>query len=91
MHIYRRLKEVKAISFDLDDTLYDNYPVIVRVEKEMVKWLHHHHPVSASVPVEKWHQFKKQVLTGQPELKHDVTRWENGADQIWDLYSWDIT
>lgn len=75
MHIYRRLKQVKAISFDLDDTLYDNYPVIVRVEKEMVKWLHLHHPVSATVPLEKWHQFKKQVLAEQPELKHDVTRW----------------
>ena len=33
MRIYRGLKPIKAMTFDLDDTLYDNWPVIMKVEK----------------------------------------------------------
>lgn len=75
MHIYRNLRTIKALSFDLDDTLYDNKPVIQYVEREMVKWLYATHPVSASIPLETWQIFKKQVVISEPELRHDVTRW----------------
>lgn len=33
MHFYRRLQRPAALTFDLDDTLYDNHPVIVRSEQ----------------------------------------------------------
>ena len=36
MHFYRRWQPVAAISFDLDDTLYDNGPAIVRAEQWML-------------------------------------------------------
>ena len=29
MHFYRPLRPIAAMTFDLDDTLYDNYPVIM--------------------------------------------------------------
>lgn len=32
MHFYRQLPVIEAMTFDLDDTLYDNRPVIRRVE-----------------------------------------------------------
>lgn len=38
MQIYRRLTEVKAISFDLDDTLYNNLPVMQVIEKKMLSY-----------------------------------------------------
>ena len=36
MKFYRRLANIKAISFDLDDTLYSNRPVMVAIEKKMI-------------------------------------------------------
>ena len=48
MHFYRSTGPIKAMSFDLDDTLYDNRPVIRHVEQQMVLWLHSHHPLSAT-------------------------------------------
>lgn len=75
MHIYRNLRCIRALSFDLDDTLYDNKPVIQYVEREMAKWLHSTHPVSASIPIETWQDFKQKVVIAQPELRHDVTLW----------------
>ena len=38
MKIYRRLTTIKAISFDLDDTLYNNRPVMLSIEKKMVHY-----------------------------------------------------
>lgn len=31
MHFYRPLAPIKAMTFDLDDTLYDNHPVIEKL------------------------------------------------------------
>ena len=38
MKVYRRLQSVKAISFDLDDTLYSNYPVMIAANKGMARY-----------------------------------------------------
>ncbi len=75
MQLYRGLNPIKAMTFDLDDTLYDNWPVIMKVEKEMAKWLFSEHPVSSSLSLDEWHQVKVQVAQANPELKHDVTLW----------------
>lgn len=34
MRFYRPLGHISALTFDLDDTLYDNRPVILRTEQE---------------------------------------------------------
>lgn len=75
MQIYRRLPLIKALSFDLDDTLYDNQPIIHNVEKQMVTWLHTHHPISANYTLEQWGQLKFELVENDPNLKHDVTLW----------------
>ena len=75
MRIYRGLQPVKAMTFDLDDTLYDNWPVIMKVEIEMAQWLFQEHPVSASLSLEEWQAVKQRVALDNPELKHDVTLW----------------
>ena len=36
MEFFRRLGAIRAISFDLDDTLYDNRPVIEHAARWMV-------------------------------------------------------
>lgn len=75
MKFYRPLSSVKAMTFDLDDTLYDNRPVIRHVEAEMAKWLHHHHPVSASQPLSWWHGIKLRLAQEDTWLTNDVTLW----------------
>lgn len=77
MKIYRRLLPVKAISFDLDDTLYSNYPVMMAANAGMASYF-------ASVPalqsvlsqcqdVNFWFFHRARAIKQQPALKHDVT------------------
>ncbi|ELP9501348.1 5-amino-6-(5-phospho-D-ribitylamino)uracil phosphatase YigB [Vibrio alginolyticus] len=75
MKFYRRIEPIKAMTFDLDDTLYDNYPVIVRMERELLSWLKHHHPAVAHMNKADWFALKQRVVQQQPELKSDVTLW----------------
>ncbi|MFW7525981.1 5-amino-6-(5-phospho-D-ribitylamino)uracil phosphatase YigB [Vibrio ostreicida] len=73
MNVYRSLSPIRAMSFDLDDTLYDNRPVIQRVEREVTAWLHTQHPVSASKPLSWWQQLKKELIQTERQLAHDLT------------------
>ncbi|MFC1237567.1 5-amino-6-(5-phospho-D-ribitylamino)uracil phosphatase YigB [Vibrio sp. F74] len=87
MKVYRRLNSIKALSFDLDDTLYDNHPVIRKVESEMAIWLRQHHPISAQLSFQQWKELKLQLAETRPELKHDMTLWrktqiEQGLKQL---------
>ncbi|MDG3086692.1 5-amino-6-(5-phospho-D-ribitylamino)uracil phosphatase YigB [Vibrio hannami] len=82
MLIYRNLKPVKALTFDLDDTLYDNRPVIENVEREMVNWLYTQHPISSSVPITQWQQIKREIALENPDICHDVTLWRQTQIEV---------
>ncbi|MEW6999052.1 HAD-IA family hydrolase [Colwelliaceae bacterium BS250] len=73
MRFYRRLSSFKAISFDLDDTLYDNHPVITKAEQELQHHLIESAPECAALGPDFWWQQRDVCLTNQPELCHDVT------------------
>ncbi|MDW6002579.1 5-amino-6-(5-phospho-D-ribitylamino)uracil phosphatase YigB [Vibrio mangrovi] len=75
MYYYRFLPSIQAMTFDLDDTLYDNVPVIRRLENKMLDWMHLNHPISALRPDEWWKQLKASLAQSSPELVHDVTQW----------------
>ncbi len=75
MQFYRHIGQIKAMTFDLDDTLYDNRPVVRRVERDMVAWLHQQHPISATESLGWWASLKKQVARDNPWLLNDVTQW----------------
>ncbi len=75
MRFYRQLGPIRAMSFDLDDTLYDNHPVIAHLEQQVTLWLHQRHPLTASQPLAWWANIKRQVVVDQPLVKHDVTQW----------------
>lgn len=81
MKFYRRLSKIKAISFDLDDTLYSNKPVMQAIEKKMIAYF-------ATLAVFKglafdqhqmlnhrfWYYFRHQAILEQPDLAHDVAQ-----------------
>ncbi len=73
MHFYRRWQPVAAISFDLDDTLYDNGPAIVRAEQWMLSHLRSEYLATAMLDKSRWLELKRSVLNGAPELRHDVS------------------
>lgn len=75
MLIYRNLMPVQAMSFDLDDTLYDNRPVIRQVEQQAALWLQREHPVTATQPMAWWKALKMRLAEEDSWLPHDVTLW----------------
>lgn len=75
MRFYRTLLPIAAISFDLDDTLYDNQPVIEKLQRQVTAWLHHYYPRSTQKEAAWWEVIKQQVAIQKPELKQDVTQW----------------
>lgn len=72
MKIYKRLQPFKVISFDLDDTLYDNLPIIKNAEMAQRTFLNQHCPEAQHVERSYWLSLRKQLLTQQPALQHDI-------------------
>lgn len=79
MHFYRRLKPINAITFDLDDTLYDNRPVISKTAAESHAFLQAYHPDLRDFSVEAYQQLRDELLHEEPEIMHDVTQWRHRA------------
>lgn len=78
MKFYRRLSPIKAISFDLDDTLYANRPVMLEAERKMIQFFDEHFTdVHSSVDeagynYKFWAPYRQAVLEKAPLLRHDV-------------------
>ncbi|MFM7970108.1 HAD-IA family hydrolase [Aeromonas sp. A-5] len=66
MHFYRRWQPVAAISFDLDDTLYDNGPAIARAEQWMLSHLRSEYLATAMLDKPRWLELKRNLLLARP-------------------------
>ena len=79
MHFYRSLYPISAITFDLDDTLYDNGPVIRKTlevsHQAMCGW----HQSLRHFSLEAWQAELNQLRAEEPEIYHDVTEWRRRA------------
>ena len=73
MQFYRRWQPVAAISFDLDDTLYDNGPAIARAEQWMLSHLRSEYLATAMLDKPRWLELKRNLLLARPELGQDVS------------------
>lgn len=73
MQFYRRWQPVAAISFDLDDTLYDNGPAIARAEQWMLSHLRSEYLATAMLDKPRWLELKRTLLLERPELAQDVS------------------
>ena len=66
---------IKAITLDLDDTLWPVWPVIERAEAALNTWLGRNAPMTAALfanPTAR-HDIREQVLRTRPELKHNLS------------------
>lgn len=82
MHFYRPLRSIKAMTFDLDDTLYDNYEVIRRTQQESHAFLQAYHPELQNFSIEAYQQLRDQLRAQEPEIYHDVSEWRRRAVEL---------
>jgi len=67
--------KIKAISFDLDDTLWPIWPTIERAEKALHDWMAAHAPMAAALfsSPAALREIRDHMATSRPELKHDLS------------------
>jgi putative hydrolase of the HAD superfamily len=69
------ISRVKAISLDLDDTLWPIWPTIERAEKVLHEWLATHAPMAAALfsnPAA-LREIRNHVADQRPDIKHDLS------------------
>jgi 2-haloalkanoic acid dehalogenase type II len=66
--------DIRAVTLDLDDTLWPFAPIGARIEQKMHDWLEEHSPATArQFPVEAMRQLRGQVFADHPQLLHDLS------------------
>ncbi|MFC5523893.1 HAD family hydrolase [Polaromonas jejuensis] len=69
------LTTIKAITLDLDDTLWPIWPAIERAERALENWLSRHAPMAAALfanPAAR-HEIREHVVLTRPELKYNLS------------------
>lgn len=72
MIFYRKHQTIQAITLDLDDTLYDNHPYIVRAEQKLREFLHQQFPVTQQADQYFWKNTRARVVKENPHLRFDM-------------------
>lgn len=67
--------KIRAISLDLDDTLWPIWPTIERAEKALHDWLSEHAPMAAALfsTPSALRDIREYMAHSRPELKHDLS------------------
>lgn len=66
--------QIRAISLDLDDTLWPIEPVILRAEQRLDAWLQQHCPAAAAqFPIAQMRALRDRISAEHPHLSHDFT------------------
>lgn len=72
MIVYRPLSHIRAISFDLDDTLYDNMPYIYEAERRLAQYIRDRYPIASSITKTQWNAIRLASLKEHPILVNDL-------------------
>jgi putative hydrolase of the HAD superfamily len=68
------MQQIKALTFDLDDTLWDSRPVLMAAEQTLYDWLTRHYPrIGRRYTLEGLYEIRMELLRRQPELGHNMT------------------
>ncbi len=73
MIFYRSWSPVQALSFDLDDTLYDNHRYIREAEQWLMDYLKSEVHATAHLGSQQWQAYKRKVIKLYPQLRGDVS------------------
>jgi putative hydrolase of the HAD superfamily len=69
------LGKIRAITLDLDDTLWPIWPTIERAEKALHDWLGDHAPMTAALFANRGalREIRGEMGAARPDLKHDMS------------------
>lgn len=69
------VSRIRAISLDLDDTLWPVWPVIERAEKALTAWLGQYAPMTSALFANPHarHEIREHVMRTRPEIGHDLS------------------
>ncbi len=68
------MMQLAAVAFDLDDTLWDFEPVLVRAEARLAQWLAEHCPrVPERYSLDEMRAARMQLARDEPHRSHDMT------------------
>ena len=74
---------IKVITFDLDDTLWDVRPALIKAEAAQNAWLEAHYPqVLEGLDSENLKRIRQQVLTREPQLAHQISAFRQAVLQL---------
>jgi FMN hydrolase / 5-amino-6-(5-phospho-D-ribitylamino)uracil phosphatase len=74
------LSSVRVIAFDLDNTLWDVEPVLVRAEARLFAWLEQHCPrITRNVTAEQMRHARAELARREPHNAHDFTYLRTAA------------
>jgi FMN hydrolase / 5-amino-6-(5-phospho-D-ribitylamino)uracil phosphatase len=74
------LEDIRAIAFDLDNTLWDIEPVLARAEQRLIEWLREHCPrIPERVSLEQMRAAREQLARELPERAYDLTYLRTAA------------
>lgn len=78
------LKIIKAITLDLDDTLWPVWPAIERAEQALENWLNQHAPMTAALfsNASVRDEIRTHVVRTRPELKHNLSAVRREAIRV---------
>ena len=63
---------IRAITLDLDDTLWPVMPVIERAEQQLQDWLRRHAPRTAALPMERRRALQRETAQTHAAHAHDL-------------------
>jgi 2-haloalkanoic acid dehalogenase type II len=68
------LRDIRAVAFDLDNTLWDVGPVILRAEQCLHDWLREHCPrITERISIEDMRAARERLARSEPHHAHDFT------------------
>jgi len=64
----------QLITFDLDNTLWDVTPTLIKAEQVLAQWIRSQHPdASTQYNLEAVQAIRDQLITSHPSLRHNLT------------------
>lgn len=72
MQFFRSINHVDAMTFDLDDTLYDNEPIIRQAEQALQAHIAKHHKNAAALTPNDWQHLKRAAIAKDRRLASDM-------------------
>ncbi|MFQ6021847.1 MAG: HAD family hydrolase [Acidiferrobacterales bacterium] len=70
----QRPRPIKAITFDLDGTLWDVEPVLVEAEQKLHEWFSRYYPsLAQTFSIDDMRELRRELADSNPNLRHDVT------------------